>query len=280
MLAPKKSHLLILLVLMANFAVQVMAEDIEPVHFAYANYLGSGIYKTTEQNASLISMPFAYEFGQKEKTSFSLRLPISVGFFDFELTDIPSLELPNEVGTVTFTPGVAFKYQYNSAWVIESYADLGYGRNLTTKKGVTISSAGISALYHFNLNEIDSIWASRVYYANYEGNGYDAVDSFAAMQTGIDSGLPLQYQILGYRFQPRMFATVFWYFNEVDFLMPRTRAFDTGKNVTLTNSIELGVTLKFEKTIGYDWAGIERLGLSYRYSKGFNAFRLLFTFPI
>jgi glutamine cyclotransferase len=162
---------------MANFAFQVMAEDIEPVHFAYANYLGSGIYKTTEQNASLISMPFAYDLGQKEKTSFSLRLPISVGFFDFELTDIPSLELPNEVGTVTFTPGVAFKYQYNSAWVIESYADLGYGRNLTTKKGVTISSAGISALYYFNLNEIDSIWASRVYYANYDGNGYETVDS-------------------------------------------------------------------------------------------------------
>ncbi len=265
---------------MVNVAFDVKGKDIEPVHFAYANYLGSGVYKTTGQDASLISMPFSYDIAEKDKTSYSLRLPLSLGFFDFALTDLPSLELPSEVGTVTFTPGIAFTYQYNSAWAIESYADLGYGRNLTTDKGVTITSAGVSALYHFNFNQVDSIWASRIYYANYDGNGYDAIDSYAAIQMGIDSGLPLQYELLGYRFQPRVFAAVFWYFSEVDFFMPRTRDFEIVENVTLTNSVEVGMTMKFDKVIGYDWAGIERLGLSYRYSKSFSAFRLLFSYPI
>ncbi len=73
----------------------VKAEDIEPVHYAYANYLGSGIYQTTGQNASLISMPFSYELGHEEKTTYSLRLPVSVGFFDFELADLPNLDLPD-----------------------------------------------------------------------------------------------------------------------------------------------------------------------------------------
>ena len=86
--------------------------------------------------------------------------------------------------------------------------------------------------------------------------------------------------MLGYPFQPRLFATAFWYFSEVDFLTPRTRSFDEEDNVTLTNSIEFGFTLKFSETIGYSWAGLERLGLSYRYSKNFSAFRLLFSFPI
>ncbi len=280
MLNQKKYRLLSPLLLMVNIVFQTKAQEIEPVHFAYANYLGSGVYRATGQDASLISMPFSYDLGKKNKTSYSIRLPVSVGFFDFELADIPNLELPNEVGTLTFTPGLAFNYQFNQDWLIESYVDLGYGRNLTTDKGVTITSAGLSALYHFKLNEIDSIWANRVYYANYDGNGYDSQDSYAAIQTGIDSGFPLQYQLLGYRFQPRVFATVFWYFTEVDFLMPRTRDFDVAENVTLTNSLELGFTMKFEQTIGYDWAGIERLGLSYRYSKSFSAFRLLFSFPI
>ncbi|MEW6995836.1 hypothetical protein AADZ84_16465 [Colwelliaceae bacterium MEBiC 14330] len=273
-------RLYLLFFLVVSSVFQSQAEEIEPVHFAYANYLGSGVYKTTGQHASLISMPFSYDLAKKDKTSYSIRLPLSLGFFDFALTDIPNLELPNEVGTVTFTPGIAFKYQYNTDWVIETYADLGYGRNLTTDQGVTITSAGVSALYHFNLKQVDSIWASRVYYANYDGNGYDAIDSYAAIQTGIDAGLPLQYTLLGYQFQPRVFAAVFWYFSEVDFFMPRTRDFDIAENVTLTNSIELGVTMKFDKTIGYDWAGFERLGLSYRYSKSFSAFRLLFSFPI
>jgi hypothetical protein len=258
----------------------VNAEEIEPVHYAYANYLGSGIYRTTGQNASLISMPFSYELVQKDKTTYELRLPLSIGFFDFDLSDIPDLEFPDEVGTVTFTPGIAFNYQYNTDWKIQSYVDLGYGRNLSSDKGVTVFSTGVSAFYEFDIKRHDSIWASRIYYASYDGNGYEAKDSYAALQVGIDTGLPLQYQVFGYKFQPRIFATAFWYFSEVDFLTPRANGFDEEKNVTLTNSLEVGFTLKFSKTIGYSWAGIDRLGLSYRYSKNFSAFRLLFSFPI
>jgi len=268
----------LLLILAASFVAQ--AEESDLVHYAYANYLGSGVYRTTGQNASLISLPFSYDLGKKEKTSYSLRLPVSVGFFDFEIADLPNLELPDEVGTVTFTPGVAFSYQYSENWAVESYFDIGYGRNLTTNKGVTVTSAGVSALYDFTIKDYDSIWANRVYYANYDGNGYEAKDSYAAVQIGVDTGLPLQYQVFGYPFQPRVFATAFWYFSDVDFFMPQTKSFDEENNITLTNSLEFGFTLQFTKTIGYSWAGIERLGLSYRYSKNLSAFRLLFSFPI
>jgi len=275
-----KFRLFAFIFLILTLISSVNAAEIEPVHYAYANYLGSGIYRTTGQNASLISMPFSYELGQKDKTTYGLRLPVSVGFFDFELADLPDLELPDEVGTITFTPGLAFSYQYSTNWVVESYVDVGYGRNLTTNKGVTVTSAGVSALNYFDFKGYDSIWANRVYYANYDGNGYDASDSYAAVQIGVDTGLPLHYKVFGYQFQPRLFATAFWYFSEVDFLMPRINSFEEEKNVTLTNSLEFGFTMKFEKTIGYSWAGIERLGLSYRFSKKFSAFRLLFSFPI
>lgn len=96
----------------------------------------------------------------------------------------------------------------------------------------------------------------------------------------MDIGLPLQYQVLGYLFQPRIFATAFWYFSEVGFFIPRAKALNEEKNVTLTNSLEFGFTLKFSKTIGYSWAEIDRFGLSYRYSQNFSVFRLLFSFPI
>jgi hypothetical protein len=270
----------VLTVLAIMMFTSIKAEEIEPVHFAYANYLGSGIYRTTGQNASLISMPFSYELGKEGKTTYGLRLPISVGFFDFELADLPSLDLPDGVGTITFTPGIAFSYQYSQHLAIESYIDIGYGRNLTTNKSVNIHSSGLSTLYDFDWIGFDSIWANRLYFASYDGNGYDAKDSYAAIQTGIDFGLPLQYKLFGYPFQPRVFATAFWYFSEVDFLIPSIRSLDEKNNVSLTNSLEVGFTMMFAKKIGYSWAGIDRLGVSYRYSKNFSAFRLLFSFPI
>jgi hypothetical protein len=123
-----------------------------------------------------------------------------------------------------------------------------------------------------------------MYYAGYDGHGYDATDAYAALQMGIDVGFPLRYNILGHTFQPRLFSNVFWYLNPVDFTEPpvsrAAAAAEETKHITLTNSIELGFTLKFDKGIGYSWASINTLGLSYRYNKDISAFRLLFSFPI
>ena len=83
------------------------AKEIEPVHYAYSNYLGSGIYRTTGQDVTLLNLPFSVELGQEGQTSYSLRLPVSLGFFDFNFDDIPELELPDKVGTFTFTPGIS-----------------------------------------------------------------------------------------------------------------------------------------------------------------------------
>ncbi len=275
-----KLKIVIIYFLLTSFDNSVSASDIEPVHYAYANYLGSGIYRTTGQNASLVSMPFSYDLGQSNKINYQLRLPVSVGFFDFDFADLPNLELPNGIGTVTFTPGVAVNYKATKDWLLEAYLDLGYGRNLTQQRGVTVHSSGVSALYHFSMKNFDSVWANRLYYALYNGNGYNAKDSYAALQTGIDIGLPIQYQLFGVNFQPRLFMTAFWYFSEVNFLKPLTKDFTQPKHVTLTNSIEYGCTLKFAKKIGFSWAGIDRVGLSYRHSKNLSAFRLLFSMPI
>jgi hypothetical protein len=273
-----KYLLVLFLILMAIFSVE--AEEIEPVHYAYANYLGSGVYRTSNQDASLLSMPFSFEVGTNGQTSYGVRLPVSVGFFDFEFADIPELELPSSVGTLTFTPGVEFKYQHSKQLRIDSYVDFGYARNFTTDRAVSVYSTGVSALYDFTIGHYDSILANRIYYAAYSGNGYEAEDSYAALQIGIDTGFPLHYEIAGIKFQPRVFATAFWYFSEVDFVNFKAQSLDDEKNITLTNSFEAGFTLKFSETLGYSWAGIDRLGLSYRYSKNISVFRLLFSFPI
>ena len=272
----------LLLSLFFGFLIPLKAEEIEPVHYAYANYLGSGIYRTTGQEVMLINLPFSFELGKKDELTYSLRAPISLGFFDFELANIPELEFPDQVGTFTFTPGIQFNYQYTDNLMIESYIDLGYARNLTTDRELLVHSAGVSSLYSFDIGEYDSIWASRIYYAGYDGHNYEADDTYAAIQIGIDTGLPLSYEIFGYTFQPRLFATAFWYFTEVNFNIPIVNAqgFSEKNKVTLTNSFELGTTMKFDKIIGYSWAGLDTIGLSYRFSKNINAVRLIFSFPI
>ncbi len=267
---------------LACLALPSQAKDIEPVHYAYSNYLGSGIYHTTGQDVTLINLPFSLMLGESGDTTYSLRLPVSFGFFDFDFEDVPDLDFPDSVGTFSFTPGIQLDYQYTENLVIESYFDLGYARNLTTNRNVLVHSGGISSLYSFTINEYDSIWASRIYYAGYNGHNYDADDLYAAIHIGIETGLPVKYQLFGYTYQPRIFATAFWYFTEVDFnlLIKSTQSTEEQRKVSLSNSVEFGVTMKFDKTIGYSWAGIDTFGLSCRFSENINIVRILFSFPI
>lgn len=274
-------------------ASQLQAEPIEPVHYAYANYLGSGIYRAAEQDITLINLPFLFELGKDKELTYSLRTPVSFGFFGFSYADIPELDLPDSVGSVTFTPGVQIDYQLSEQLVLQSYVDVGFARNFTTRNDVLVYSFGITSLYSFTAKKYDSIIATRLYHASYKSFDNSGKDGYAALQLGIDTGYAKKFKVFGRTFQPRVFATSFWYFNDVDFLFPdgeaafsseqlnaQTDDSPISNNVTLTNSFELGVTLKFDKYIGYDWLDINTLGLSYRFSGDYSALRLLFSFPI
>lgn len=287
-----KRFLLICLLFFVLPSEKLHAESVEPVHYAYANYLGSGIYRAAEQDITLINLPFLFEIAKHDDITYSLRAPVSFGFFGFSYDDIPDLELPSSVGSMTLTPGIQIDYQLSEPLVIQSYFDIGYARNFTTKNDVFIHSAGISSLYSFTHNKYDTIIATRLYYASYKSFDNSHQDSYAAMQIGIDTGYAKKFKIFERVFQPRIFATSHWYFSEVDFLFPESASSSQSfagrnstearvdDNVTLTNGFELGVTLKFDKYIGYSWAGIDTVGLSYRFSGDYSAMRLLFSFPI
>ncbi|WP_394495732.1 hypothetical protein [Shewanella sp. ENK2] len=49
-------------------------------HYAFANYIGSGIYRASGQNAAVVNIPFAFDIEESEDHVLTLRLPISLGF--------------------------------------------------------------------------------------------------------------------------------------------------------------------------------------------------------
>lgn len=263
---------------------EVVDTELEPVHYAFANYLGSGIYRTSNQKVTLVNLPFSYDFETDSKFKYSLRLPVSVGFFDFDFSDIPDFELPDRIGTLTFTPGLNIGYYVTDDLLVEGYADIGVARNLTTKRSVSVGSVGFSTSYFFNIEEFDAMWVNRIYTANYSGINYDAYDSYSAIQTGIDVGAPTSFEVFGVNLQPRFFASAFWYFNDVDLFdgsqSNTTDDDSTQHNINLTDSYEVGVRLKFDKVVGWKAAGISTLGIGYRFTQEFSAIRLLFTMPI
>ena len=246
----------------------------EPANYAFANYLGSGIYRTSGQNATVVNMPFSYQMERDDGIDFKIRLPVSVGFFDFEINDIPSEGVPNKVDTVSFVPGVEFDYIYNDQLIITPYFDVGLAENLTTNNETAIYSSGISALYALNGGDYDPLWVNRLYYAGYYTLDTNNREEYAAFQTGIDLGLPNRFHVLGRSIQPTLFAVSYWYFIDMSFNAPGSR------DVSISNSYEVGFTLASEKPVGYSFLSLDRLGVGYRFGKDFYAWHLLFDLPI
>ncbi|QKG98617.1 hypothetical protein HRJ35_15705 [Shewanella oneidensis MR-1] len=242
--------------------------------YAFGSYLGTGIYRAAEQNATIVSIPLVFDFLKEESSQTWLRLPLSFGFFDYLAKDITDGELPSSVGTMTMTPGIEHHWQATINTRMEAYLDVGFGTNFDTDTNVAILASGISTLYDFTLAGEDSVWVSRLRFAGYSEQVGELTDQFAVLQTGVDIGLSPRWQWLNIQMQPRLFAVGYWYFNELDFSQ------DAEDETIVSGSYEFGATLAFSKPLGGDLLGVDRIGISYRTGDGLNIWRLLFSFPI
>lgn len=242
--------------------------------YAFGSYLGTGVYRAAEQNATIVSIPLSFDLQKGDDSQTWLRLPISFGFFDYLTQNLTDGELPSSVGTMTVTPGVEHHWQWDQNTRMEAYFDFGFGTNFDTSDNVAILASGVSSLYDFSFVGEDSVWVSRLNFAAYSERPGKLTDQFSVLQTGVDIGLSPRWHWWNMQVQPRIFVLGYWYFDELNF---------SGNSVdetSVSGSYELGTTLLFSKPIGGELLGIDRIGISYRTGDGLKVWRLLFSFPI
>lgn len=242
--------------------------------YAFGSYLGTGVYRAANQNATVVSIPLSFDLKKDSGSQTWLRLPISFGFFDYLAQDITEGELPSSIGTMTVTPGVEHHWQASKNTRMEAYLDIGFGTNFDKGDNVAIIASGISSLYDFSLAGQDAVWVSRLHFAGYSEHYGKFADQFAVLQTGVDLGLAPRWQWWSFQVQPRIFAVGYWYFNELRFIS------QIEQDTTVSGSYEAGFSLAFSKSLGGELLSVDRIGLSYRRGDGLNIWRVMFSFPI
>lgn len=267
----------LLLLFITVFPLTCVSENLEPLTpFAFANYLGSGIYHAAGEDTTVFNIPSSYEIKKDKQQKLLLNMPLSLGFFNFNLKDLPHNGLPKHIGTITFIPGIKYQKKYSDSLTYQIYTDLGYGKNLTTGTQVGIFSTGVSSLVKWHYKNTDPLWVTRLYYAGYKSMNNSDHGGYSSIHSGIDMGLGKHWysELLTENIEPRIFMNSYFYFNKLHFLSPFK------KQALLSNSVEFGVSLAFSKPILWHWMGINRLGLSYRINKESNVWRLIFDFPL
>ena len=246
---------------------------VDPANYAFSNYIGNGIYSAANQDVTVFNMPFSYTPEQDSETAYTVRLPISLGFYDFDFDDIGSGDLPDNMATVSLVPGVEWSIPINERLRFVPYIDLGWAKNSTTGNDVIVYSSGLSGIYQFGQNH-QHLWVNRIFYAGYKGLSSDVKDGFASIQSGVDWRMPWIFSLMGRPSFVSSYLLGQWYFNSLEFFQPEAQA------VTVNNSIEVGLTLGLEKPIDFRLFDIDRIGIGYRYSNKVKVWRLTFNMPL
>ena len=269
----------VLIALLSTTALAQTPTD-ATLNYAFATQLGSGIYVVNGRTAQIyrLTVPITLRSTDDHKWGIELRLPLTFGFYNFDIEDIIDKGFPDELATLALVPTVVFQRPIRENWRIHPFVGAGVGKDFSGGILNYIFAFGVDNLviwpwrdkYHIRLG-------NRLVYTGYTNDDLDFTDDFSALETIVDLRRPLGFGLAGHEVDGSMFGG-----NYIYFISPRLFQSSFADPVELRTEWEIGFTIGTVDTWKVLGVGLPRLGLSYRFGSGADAVRVIIgnTIPI
>lgn len=269
--------LFVLIIVFAGKSYATSPEDLigSQVNYAYANYLGTGFYTAADRKVQVYHLPFRYTLrdAKTEKSGLRLRLPVTIGFLDFDLPDAIDPNLPSKIETLTFVPGIQYIYRVNDYWSLSPFLDFGIGHDFETDNSAYVYGAGVNSLFIFRYASFNLEIYNEFLFAGNTTEISNVRNEFSRFQTGINFQFPLNKKIWNRETAVSIYYLNYLYFNRLEFL----RYLDAPIEVAVQN--EIGLTFDTSPDMKLLGIPFSRIGLGYRFGNDVNVIRLVFGIP-
>ena len=256
-----RTYLLAALLLVTAVARADGVDDEEDfINYAFATWIGSGVYKMKDRNMTIFRAPLSWEFREAEegKPGYKALLPVTLGMHD-------STDFDDKVGSLSFVPGLEVGFMLQPRWLVKPYAQAGIGQDFSDGSAAFIYGAGIKTLTWTDVNDYrvsfglgGLLAASKVRHGGNE-------ETFSKIDLGIDVGRETAIKMFDGNLVVNAFYTVSYFANDVEF--PQVDE-EPGKIHVLH---EIGLT--FSTNPELDFAGISGLRGGFGYMFGSNNFQ-------
>jgi hypothetical protein len=272
-----KSVLFFFIILFPGKSYSVNPEDLitSQVNYAYANYLGTGIYTVADRTVQVYHIPFRYTLREtnKDKAGLRLRLPVTIGILDFDFFDSIYPALPDRIETLTFVPGIQYMYQVNDYWSLSPFIDLGIGHDFATENNAYVYGAGVNSLLVLKYKSFNLEIYNEFLFAGNTTEIDDVRNEFSRFQTGLNFQFPISYKARRRDSAISVYYLNYLYFNELEFL----RYLEESIKVSLQN--EVGVTFDTSPDMKLLGIPFSRVGFGYRFGNDVDVVRLVLGIP-
>ena len=255
----------------------VSPEDLvaSQVNYAYANYLGTGIYTAADRAVQVYHIPFRYTIREtsEDKAGLRLRLPVTIGFIEFDIFDPIYPALPDRFETLTFVPGIQYIHQVNEKWSLSPFIDFGIGHDFATENNAYVYGAGVNSLLVFKYESFNLEIYNEFLFAGNTTEIDDVRNEFSRFQTGINFQFPINHKVRGRDSAISIYYLNYIYFNRLEFL----RYLNNPIEVAIQN--EVGITFDTSPDMKLLGIPFSRVGFGYRFGNEVNAVRLVLGIP-
>jgi hypothetical protein len=249
--------------------------DTQYANFAFASEIGSGIYEIAGSTITVYTFEPYYTLRSAEpnggRPGIRLIFPFTVGFFNFDTTDLLHLNLPSSIGALSFEPGVELDYWINDAWDLYPYIKVGGTVASAADVNALIYGAGVRSDFRFDALEGQGLWRAQFTYAGAHFHGNEPNQSFTRLRNGVELRRTLDLTWRSRAFQVAPYAIADVYFSApsgpASGISPKTFQYEVG--------LMLGVTPRWE----IHGVPMPRLGIGYREAGVLSGWRLVLGDP-
>jgi hypothetical protein len=242
------------------------------VNFAFAAQLGSGVYSVSGRTLQIYRLPFSHSLNSTDDSSVGvvLTLPVSFGFYDFELQDVASGDIPTDVDAVSFVPGLKLVFEAQPGWTLEPYFEAGISRARDVEANSTVYAGGLVSLYKFRVQDFDWQLRNDLVIAGVEVRGTAGSDHFTRFQTVVSARRPFNR---GSNLDYLVYALNDYYLDQPK--GPVQGAERGGSTV----QYEIGMTLGTAEPRRIWRVPVPRVGVGYRFGSNLDVIRIVFGTP-
>ena len=267
--------LALLLARTGHAAGTTTSTDTRFANFAFATELGSGIYSISGSTITVYTFEPGYLLRPAAprggRPGIRLILPLTVGFFNFQTSDLLHLELPRSIGALSLEPGVELDYRMNEAWDLYPYVKAGGTFASSAQINAVIYGAGVRSDYRFETHQGTGLWRATLAYAGVHYHGDLPNESFTRLRNGIEWRRNVGRPFHGHELQLAPYAFTDIYFNApagpASGISARTVQYEVGMMLDVSPKWEIhGVPLP-------------RLGVGYREAGLLSGWRLVLGDP-
>jgi hypothetical protein len=215
------------------------------------------------------------EFEADGRRAFGIdfNLAITVGLDKIDFDDIIGTADPDNVTTLSVTPGVDITIPINERWEIRPFVSLGWGALFDRSDSAWIYWTGVKSRYTFQNRKLRWALVNSAAYVGYTPSEGPA-DSFSPLMAGLEFDYPFGSRKLD---DEQLYVS--WYGTYTSFAKKLDLIAAGSLIIPVTDEWEFGLSLrKSDNRIKIWWFGFDRLGLAYRFSTSGDLKGISFVF--